>query len=176
MAESKLSVYINTMVFTIVAGVISLILLALLFLGSDLTQRYAPLIITIEVGLLAIIVIAIVRIIMYERRMEKLQKNSIDNLLAVKSCPDYWTMSESREDGVVCNKMYEMPRDDDDPMATRVRYEMQGTSSTVRLKDFTNKKLGDLCAAVGRQESPWTDVRAVCDSFQVPSDTRKEDA
>ena len=92
-------IYINTMIFSIVAGIISLILLAsLMFVPSSRVFVFG--IATIEVGLVTIIVVAIVSIIRYERSIKALAQQGANYLVKVDTCPDYFSNTYTKPSSV----------------------------------------------------------------------------
>jgi hypothetical protein len=156
---STTHIYINTMVFTIIAGILSAALFVLLWMGSDTVREFAHLIITIELGLLAIIIYAVLRVYMYERKLAEQQGNILKNAISVRLCPDYWTMHE-RNGKRSCNNTYTTP----DGAST---YVFQGKNNTVDLSTFEGNTVATVCKAIAEQNSPWTDVRAACDSYNI---------
>lgn len=160
MATKNQSQYINTMVFCIVAGIISLMLLLLVFNSSDAVRAYTPLVITIEVGLIIVIIAAIWNIIAYERSIDSAAKNSFNARLNVTSCPDYWT-----QDGLVCTNSYSP--------SPNVKYTMLGTSTldskvSFSLSNYNNYSISQACSNVFYKNlSPWSQVDSVCGSFRL---------
>ena len=163
MATKNQSQYINTMVFCIVAGIISLMLLLLVLNSSDVVGAYTPLVITIEVGLIIIIIAAIWKIISYEHDVFVAAKNSYNARLNVTSCPDYWT-----QNGLVCTNSYS-------PSANTT-FTMFGTlppapnAAPVRfsLSNYNNYSVAQACSNVYYKNlSPWSQVDSVCESFRL---------
>ena len=165
MATKNQSQYINTMVFCVVAGIISLMLMLLVFNSNEAVREYAPLVITIEVGLILIIIAAIWNIIAYERAADAAAKNSFNAQLNVTSCPDYWT-----QNGLMCTNSYS-------PSST-VTYTMYGnttppatgsTVATFSLSNYNNNSVAQVCSNVYSQSniSPWSQVDSVCGSFRL---------
>ena len=100
-------IYVNTMVFSIVAGLLSIALLvALVFVQSLNAYIYA--IATIEVGLLAIIILSLYSIMAYESKVRKALTNAGKNSIAANSCPDYYTMrfSENGPTNNTCRNFF----------------------------------------------------------------------
>lgn len=171
------SQYINTMVFAVVAGIMSLMLLLLIMYASDTVGRYSVFIITIEAGLILVIAFAIYKIIAYENKRNKEDKNGTENRLAVTNCPDYWTQAQNS----TCKGNF-IPN-----VTSRgkyVRYTILGTTipakpyevalapKTVDLSTYNNLTVQKACAKLTDAGSsvhdvPWTDVRAVCDSYRI---------
>lgn len=102
MQTSKKASYFNTLIFTIISGIVSLILLAMLFF--DVFRPYIPFIITVEVGIFAIILFCIYKIYTIEKVNEliKADKNfSIDFM----QCPDYY-VTKKIDGKTICSNEY----------------------------------------------------------------------
>lgn len=82
--------YFNTLIFTIISGIISLLLLLALFF--EVGKKNAYLIIMVEIGIFTIIALCIYKIIINEKRLSK-DKKQIYNKLSFQSCPDYFEKS-----------------------------------------------------------------------------------
>lgn len=159
-SRSSTSLYINTMVFTIIAGVLSAVLAIVLWMGNSKVHSFAPIIVTLEIGLLAVIITSVVRVIKFERKLSAQQQNVLDNAVAVRSCPDYWVMKESGNGNHTCTNSYTTP----DGTTT---WQFQGKTSKLNLKDFDGKNAATVCKKVAQQQSPWTDVRVACDAYDI---------
>ncbi len=164
MATSKFNLYFNIFVFTVIAGIVSLFLLLMLIFGSDAVAQYTALIVTIEVGLILNIVVSLYRIFKYERKLNDLTENSLENLLTVKGCPDYWTMTEG-VNGTKCTRTYAIPQAPDETGGGTIT--VQGSEDTVNLASYNGQSMSRVCANVAKLDSPWTDVRAACNAFNV---------
>jgi hypothetical protein len=98
MSDSKIS-YFNTMIFTIITGIFSLLLLlVLLFSGG---RKVLPMIITIEVGAFLIIAVCITQIILNERSKDK-NSNDLASFIKFVNCPDYY-MKRFINDKEICS-------------------------------------------------------------------------
>lgn len=156
--------YINTLVFTVVAGIVSMLLLLLVLRASEAVRKFSVFIITIEVGLVLIMAVAIYRIIVQERRAYKHSVNGLNNLLQVVACPDYWT----RRGDTCYNTMIS-------PANESVMFRMPSPGSgaadssySINLKDYTGRPIAEVCEKASKTVgSPWTAVTAVCDSFRI---------
>lgn len=85
--NTKIS-YFNTLIFTIIAGIISLLLLLSLF--SDKVKNMAfYFIIAVEVGIFSVVAICIYQIISNEAKLNAKKKN-LDAKIAFTECPDYF--------------------------------------------------------------------------------------
>lgn len=171
--DASASHYINTMVFSVVAGIISSMLLLLVMQGSDTVKQFSVLVITIEVGVVLIILAAIYQIIAYERRRFKQAIDGTMNMMTVKSCPDYWTLY----DGKKCKNTHQLFEANDDGLYTK--YVIHGNSTdtntkdrterSVNLSDYSKVSVRDACTKKfdNLPNHPWTDLSAVCNSFHM---------
>lgn len=80
--------YFNTLIFTILAGIISIILLVLLFFKDF--KKYLPFIITLEIGIFTMIAWCIIQIYLNEKFLAELKKN-LNYQISFNTCPDYFT-------------------------------------------------------------------------------------
>lgn len=96
--NSKIS-YFNTLIFTIVSGIISLLLLLALFF--EIGKKYAYLIIMVEFGIFSIILLCIIQIIINERRIAA-AKNQRYNKISLQRCPDYFQQITDGNNAVNC--------------------------------------------------------------------------
>lgn len=170
--DASASQYINTMVFAVVAGIISAMLLLLVMNASEAVKQFSIAIITVEIGIVLIIALAIYQIISYERRRFKQAVDGTMNLVTMKSCPDYWTLSN----GTSCRNMFTLF--DKDETGKYVRYIIIGKAPgatdrtnvpVVSLKDYSNVTVRDACSKKLESvpDHPWTDLTAVCDSYHL---------
>lgn len=88
--NAKRSLYINTLVFSIIAALISVSLLVLIFFVAG-ARGFIYAIVTTEVGLIAVIIAAIVRIYMYERKLKKEADQGNSVIVNIDTCPDYFS-------------------------------------------------------------------------------------
>jgi hypothetical protein len=84
--------YFNTLIFTILAGILSLTLLILLYYKNF--RDFLPFIITLEVGIFGLIIICIFQIIYNEIFLNKLKKN-MQYVMDFNTCPDYYTKRDN---------------------------------------------------------------------------------
>lgn len=110
MVSDAYRMYVNTMIFTIVSGVLSLILLlALIYVPS--MAEYSILILTIQIGLLLIIIQALIRLWRERRKRDNNAKVSALNTLRVGFCPDYMVAGQDPNDptntATICYNTYD---------------------------------------------------------------------
>ena len=166
MAYDMTSQYMNTMVFAIVAGIISLMLLLMIMRASDAVKQFSAFIITVEVGLVIIIGIAVYRIIAFERKRDSDAKAGTDLRMSVTTCPDYWT----NVDGDLCINSF---RAAGKPYTYRIIGSDQSSTApepvqSLKLSDYDGQSINFACnKARAKVSSPWTDVDAVCGSYRM---------
>lgn len=93
--ENKTS-YFNTLVFTIIAAIVSLLLLLAMFF--DMFKNYMTFIITVEVGIFLIIIFCLYQIISNESKFAK-YKNASNFNIKFNECPDYYVRKNVSENG-----------------------------------------------------------------------------
>lgn len=171
---TKSQVYVGTMVFSIVAAVISVMLVVFMIYGPPEARDYMYVVLTIEFGLLAVIVNSVAQIYMYERDMKKMTQDIASNLVVVDTCPDYYTRALGDDGRPSCSNVFVSP-------ASRDVYELGvvagsnapfvANSGTIAIRDWTNKPLSDVCGAFAPNKAlygvPWTELRAKCESFNL---------
>ena len=138
-----------------------MMLLGLLHFSKDMVAQYTPLICTVEVGLLTVIIIAIVRVVKYDKQLRRENKRRLDNTLMVTHCPDYWTMQDGPNGSKSCLRKYTSPDN-----KTTIKMRAKG-GDKINLDDYDDRPMVDVCAKVGKLGAPWTDVRSVCKSFDI---------
>lgn len=168
-SEAKKRLYLNTLVFCLIGGVVSLGLLAMLVYGGGTASGFVPFIVTVELGLLSVLIYAFVVLVRNESMDRQRAANAADNKIAAKVCPDYWTLSSDPTDNTkdVCVRRYIAPATTDGPGATTSVFVVQGSNETINLSEFDNQKLSDVCTKVRAQNTPWTDLRTICDAYKV---------
>jgi hypothetical protein len=103
MSDEKRKVsYFNTLIFTLAAGIVSILLLALLFFKGF--KEYLPFIIALEVGIFSIIALCITQIMLNESYLNKL-KQMAGYQMTFDKCPDYFTKRDSG-DKEICSSDY----------------------------------------------------------------------
>ena len=175
MASRKLSLYFNILVFSVIAGIVSLFLLLLLVFGSGAVSQYTALIVTVQVGLIVVIIAAMYKIYKFEKSLKNAKYNSMVSTMTIRSCPDYWTAKESRGNARMCHRAYTIPQDSDDDSKSGSVI-MQGSRDTIDLSEFNGRTMKDVCANVGELDTPWTDVRAACGGFSMSTQNNEREA
>ncbi len=84
------NLYVNTMIFAVIAAVMTVGLLALLFLIPK-ARTFAYAIVTFELGLIGIIIYAIFSIFKYESDLKKKASYEAAKVVSIDTCPDYFT-------------------------------------------------------------------------------------
>ena len=184
-AEQKVA-YFNTLVFTIISGIVSLGILIFMFFKP--AAKLFPFLITVEVGIFLIIIITITQIVMAEKQKDK-YKNNKNFTINFTTCPDYYV--ERIIDGKkVCSNEYIvedknrvlrimkiLPETDSFPPTHSTSYTTNDAKDkfhNIVIDNATELKdnLGKCAALAGRtpafkaySEIPWSSVQARCDSY-----------
>lgn len=99
--NSKIS-YFNTLIFTIVSGIISLVLIIMLFFPQGKSLIY--MIVTAEIGIFSVIGICLYQIIKNELYLNNMKKN-LPNRVSFSECPDYF-IREDEKGTTMCKNRY----------------------------------------------------------------------
>lgn len=171
--HDKAQIYVGTMAFAIVAAMISVVLIVFMVYGPPESRDYMYLVLTIEFGMLAIIVNSIVQIYLYERDLTKLSKDAASNLVLVQSCPDYYTRVIDPKGTATCSNAFVSPSTGDTYSIGRGADEGSWVSNgaSVGIADYANKPLKDVCSDFSASKPlynvPWTDLRVRCESYNL---------
>lgn len=175
-------VYINTMVFAIVSGVVSLILLlALAYVPS--VGEYAILILTVQIALLLIVVIALARIWWFGSQSAARTDLSNRNTLSVGFCPDYMVATandSSNGGGTTCQNRYAGSKTKIWTGSTDTK-DPKDTPDVVKLAPLDGQSISSVCQAANDQKQPpasgllssstanvpWTELRSRCSTVGI---------
>lgn len=149
--------YLNTLIFSIIAKGITVLLLVLLLFKP--VRKYAYLILTIEVCLVVIIAAALITISNYEKDKAKQNETLLRSKVEVTSCPDYF-IKDVTGDGTICKNTYTTPDG-------RFTYTFGGKPINLDTT-FQNKTFEQSCAVTTEGDFKlfsWTDLKTKCDSF-----------
>lgn len=155
--------YLNTLIFSIIAKAVTIVLLILVF--TEVGQLVAWLLITIELGLILIIVTALISITKYDKNKKEQLEKFLKSNVYTTTCPDYHTRVIDQESASKCINEYNSP--------DRSTYKFK--SRTFELEplywDKLNKKqlpFNELCTNMQKSTSnlekvAWTDLKEKCD-------------
>lgn len=167
-AASTTSAWAGVLAFSVGAAVVTLVLLSALLWGGDGVRAYAPFILTVEVGLLAVVAYAVVRVARYERGLAKQRHAGQGALVTIRSCPDYWKQTGTGSAATCANGIVAPGAG---PGASDVMYTVVGTAdgaktsaSQLSLSDYAAQPLSTLCPQLQALHAPWTELRAACDA------------
>lgn len=160
-ANTGVQNYLNTLIFCVVAKTVTVFVLGALFLHA--VRPYAIFLLTIELGLVVIVIWSLIKIRNYDKRMAKEAEEIINSAVNSVSCPDYYVRSVDEEDiGTVCLNGYTTPDE-------KYEYKFKGDASIDAIhidQMFLKQNLGGACAIVDANSSltsiPWTDIRSKC--------------
>ena len=161
--------YLNTLIFALVAKTITLIVMVSLFFKA--LQPFMYFFLTVELGLIIIVSLALVAIVKYEKRMDAERKRINDSIISVSACPDYYQQviipSGENAGKTVCNNEFQTS---DGKYAYKFIYpsdDIQEKLDSINLDDLAlKKKLTDVCGTLSNgvyNNMPWTDLRTKCD-------------
>lgn len=108
---SKVS-YFNTLIYTIVSGIISLVLLMLLFF--DFGKKYIYFIITVEVGIFTVIAICLYQIIYNEYVLNNM-RSKLPERVSFLECPDYF-VKQDIDNIIMCKNYYSVRKNNQEYM------------------------------------------------------------
>lgn len=165
-ALRRRNLYLATAVFCIVASALSLALLLALLYGGPAVRAYAPLIITVHLGLAIVVIVSLVQVVRAERAHRDATRNALDNRIAVRACPDYWTLQSTSKDRK-CVNTYAPPRTPEQvATGVTVTYKIAGDGDkNVKLGDLDAKSLRQLCKTVDDLKTPWSSLEPTCAAF-----------
>lgn len=177
MAVATSSVYINTLIFCIIAKFVTVATFLLLL--WDKTNQYWIAISVVEFGLIAIIVLTLWKVHGMQKKLDDLQTASSTAPAEIDTCPDYFVKTVTSDD-TTCNAVYDTPDG-------KYKYTFTQTGGTtigdVSFNDLTTAPTGScdnssayvsqtmsqLCTnAQGLGSYPamsWTDMKSKCGSL-----------
>lgn len=161
MAKTGIQNYVNTVIFCVVMKIITIILLGLMVMGF-VNDKILYFLITLEIGIVVIVIAALANISAYEKRIQKETKNVAQAKMTILSCPDYFTQTANN----MCQNTYTTPDG-------RYTYTLKDASN-LALNDYLNKPTSESCdkftaAATSLTNGnlsykfPWTDMASKCD-------------
>lgn len=160
MAEkSGVQNYVNTVIFCVVMKIVSIVLLGLILLNK-VKESFIYFLITVELGIVVIVILSLVQISKYESRLASEAKNLLKSKINVISCPDFYTRNTDGN----CVNTYVTPDQ-------KFEYKLTQGQNIV-LNNYTNKDMEVICkqfnsdafsAQASGQKMPWTDISSKCD-------------
>lgn len=162
MAKTGIQNYANTVIFSVVLKIISILILGLILMGY-VNDKVIYFLITVELGIIVIIIAALWSISSYEKRIGEETKNVIKAKMSLLACPDYFTQTANN----MCVSTYNTPDG-------KYTYSLQNANN-VSLTDYLNKPMSDACSAFTQSAAtvdaqtgvtynyPWTDMMSKCD-------------
>jgi hypothetical protein len=160
--------YLNTLIFCIVAKAVTIFLLGLLLF--DVGKRMAYLILTVEIGLIAIIIYALVSINKYDNEMKKSRDAFMKAKPNIRVCPDYFTKYVSNSTDpleetpvTLCKGEYTTPDENR-------RYTYKFDTSDINIENDFGDTMEKVCDTVLSTSGPyasiaWTDLKARCNAY-----------
>jgi hypothetical protein len=162
MATAGIQNYVNTIIFCMVLKIISIIVLGLV-LFDFAHPMIIYFLITIEIGIIAVIALALYNITTYEKRMAEESKNLLKSRIDLVVCPDYFSRSEND----ICVNSYTTGDG-------RYTYTIEN-AGPVSLSNYINKPVDNVCTTFTNSAYrngiympdsniyPWTYLSSKCD-------------
>ena len=174
MADDSINNYLNTLIFCIIAKAVTIGLLVLLI--TDLGWDFVYLIMTIELGLILIVIYAMYTVYKIDKKIKEAKEKYASEKPKLDLCPDYFVRTVESESNnsnghTVCTNVYTSGND-------RYTYTFPTTSNKVDLTTLNanQKNMQDLCTNVDKVFDPsgfsWTDLKARCgilDTYTTPT-------
>lgn len=157
--------YLNTIIFCVIAKTVTVIVLAGLFFEP--VRKYAVFLLTIEIGLVAIVLWALIKMKRYDEKMAKEAESIMNSAVKSLSCPDYYVRTVDSEDSIVCTNGYLTPDE-------KFEYAFKGDTSinSITIDEmFRNQTLEGACGIMNSSDNaqfaaiPWTDIKSKCASL-----------
>ena len=153
--QVSMDLYMSTIMFSVVAAVIAVCLLVALIYVPEVS-KYSYAILTLEVGLLGVIVYAVLELYRYEKRIQQFNRNISTTILSTSSCPVFYTMGSNQtcvNSNVTPTHVYSFVNPGGDVLPN------------ISLKDFDKKNVRDACRTLYGIHSnvPWVDLRTKCE-------------
>ena len=151
--------YTGTLVFCIIASVVSIAIVTMYFFINLEPVKY--LLLTILICLVAIIVSAIVAVVLYEKKIAKEESIASDQPIQGISCPDYFTKRYDDTDRkYYCESAYKLSKD------TVLKVGEQ--FSKIDIDALIKKKAAEVCndyKGMYKGKIPWPELESTCESI-----------
>lgn len=166
--ESGVQNYLNTLIFALVAKTVTLIILVALFF--KVMQPFMYFFLTLEVGLIVIVTVAMVAIVRYDKRMNAERKKITESVVSLSACPDFYEQiivpSGPDAGSTVCSNQFQTS---DGKFTYKYIYGdpvQQEQLDSINIDQLVvKKKLTEACGTVDNEtykHMPWTDMRSKC--------------
>ena len=161
MASSGIQNYVNTVIFCVVMKIICILMLGAMLLGY-INESIVYFLITLEIGIVAIVIAALWNISSYEKRLAKETKNLLNSKMTLLTCPDFHTQTDKN----MCVANY---------TTADGKFTYSFAGSNVSLGNYLNKPIAEACQNMTKEVSftdpgkatvylyPWTDLETKCD-------------
>ena len=157
--------YVNTVIFCVVLKIVSIVILGIILLGY-VNEKVIFFLITVELGIVVIVIAALVNIAAYEKRITEETKNLLKAKMTLLTCPDYHTQGANN----ICLSNYTTPDG-------KYTYLFGGPSNNLSLSAYLNQPVEKACADYQNNISfldtknqvvyryPWTEMASKCDAL-----------
>lgn len=165
--------YINTLIFTILAATMAVVIMFLLF--DETMQDIFAILVVIEIGLIIIVVWALASIINYDNKLGTSLDDALKGGGSLPGCPDHWTQVERTITGadkseITTYRCVNQTDMSDANTGTYFQYTIGpstvNTSFNIVAGSTSNNQA--LCDAyhLMHQQTPWTSLKSKCDTLR----------
>jgi hypothetical protein len=152
--------YLNTLIFCVVAKIVTVILLSLLIIEK--VRYFSFMLLTIEIGLIAIIVSALFVISRYNKKYQKMQNEFRKSKVSVLACPDYYVKT-SQEGSTYCEDIYKTP---DGKFIYKFSEDLPNYFARIPIEsDFIKKTVEEVCQLTNESNyanMSWSSLKSKC--------------
>jgi len=179
--------YLNTLWFTTVSKAITVIIFMLL--AFPFSKPFLPLLLTIQTGLVIIIVWALLRMFYVKNNLNKQYRTMQETIMTNPSCPDYFTRGSNDKAETMCYNKYVTPDSRKiyyfmDPMTSTSKRTID-MNTAINVDALFRDKLQNVCNGPITSDPmyrkfPWTELKSLCDddldeAYVVKSEEDEED-
>ncbi len=168
MVEMRNQSYLNTLVFTVIAEGITVLVIGLLVI--PFIRPYAPFLVTLEIGLIVVILWTLYAIHRYHRLMARQFRLLKNTRVMNVPCPDYYVRDADDDGNLVCKNEYTAPNG-----RLKIKFMPNGDDQSaneaideIKINDvFQDRTLQDVCQKELSSEGvfakiPWSSMKPNC--------------
>lgn len=166
---SQVHNYLNTLIFCIIAKIVSILLLIALFVNRYLLENWSYTVLTIVLGFIVIIIWSMLSIISYSNRAKKANEQAANDLLkrAQQQCPNYFVKTVDDNGETLCDNTYASPNEGSSIRFMDSNLSMLPSFSNVLFASESNISVDVMCQAVTNPNwefanYPFTDIKEFC--------------
>ena len=152
--------YLNMMIFIIIAKAITIFLLVLLIFKP--MQEASYVIITLQLGLVVIVIVGLIIIARDDSKKAALKAAMHKSKAYLDSCPHYYVREYDNADNIICKNKYTTP----DNNLSYAFYKQGAVDLNVTSLVAEESNMEQLCNQVNKYDNfPWIEFKAKCDTL-----------